>query len=131
MNKKVFSLALFVGVFYGCLPVLRVNIKGRYFLETDDLGKYLGYEVDEDKNCLTLVDHYVFAAGYSDKFIVAIQHPKTNEGMSADSNYYIVPFHSDYTDSPQDGIVGPLTLKEYNLKKDQLRVGPITWKKLD
>ena len=68
---------------------------------------------------------YVFTAGNSDKFIVAIQHPKTDSGMSVDSNYYIVPFHNKYTYSPQDGVIGPLTFEEYKIKKKQLEVGEI------
>jgi len=132
MIRKIISLSIFISLIYGCLPASRINIKGRYFLETDDFGKYIvGYQVDEHENFLILVDVYVFAAGYNDKFIVAIQHPKTREGMSVDSNYYIVPFHSEYTNSPQDGIIGPLTLKEYTIKKDELKIDHLTWRKFN
>jgi len=112
-------------------PVSRINIKGLYFIETDDLGRYLGYQIDEYENSLILVDHYVFAAGYSGKFIVEIQHPKKQDGMSVGSSYYIIPFHDTYTNSPQDGIIGPLTLKEYNMKKYELKIDHVIWKEFN
>jgi hypothetical protein len=131
MIRKIISLSIIVTLFYSCLPASRINITGRYFLETDDLGRYVGYQTDQEEISLTLVDHYVFAAGYTDKYIVAIQHPKTREGVSVDSNYYIVPFHREYTYSPQDGIIGPLTLKEYTIKKDELKIDHLIWRKFN
>jgi len=131
MIRKIISLSIFISLFYGCLPPSRINIKGRYFIDTDDFGRYLGYQVDNQENSIILVDEYVFAAGYSDKFIVAIQHPKKRDGMSIDSNYYIVPFHSNFTYFAQDGIIGPLTLKEYNIKKDELKIDHLTWRKFN
>jgi|SRR6185312_5134300 len=128
MKYAFFGLSILMILFCACGASPKYAIKGRYCLESDDYGKYiLGYEVDSNKNFQVLVDVYVFAAGYSNKFIVAIQHPKTRDGMSADSNYYIIPFHEKFTYYAQDGILGPLTAKEYNQKKAQLGIGQITW----
>lgn len=132
MISKLISVLILISLFYACRSPARVNIKGRYFLESDDYGKYIvGYQVDERENFLILVDVYVFAAGYNDKFIVAIQHPKTRAGIGTDSSYYIIPFHKDYTYSPQDGIIGPLNFKEYDLKKEQLGIRNIYGLKLN
>ena len=118
MISKVASVLILITLFYACRSSARVNIKGSYFLESDDYRKYIvGYQVDERASFLILVDVYVFAAGYSESFIVAIQHPKTRKGIGTDSSYYIIPFHKDYTFSPQDGIIGPLTFNDYNKKK--------------
>jgi hypothetical protein len=132
MIRKTISLAILISLFYACTPPARINIKGRYFLESDDYGKYIvGYQVDEHENFQILVDVYVFAAGFNDKFIIAIQHPKEFHGMSTDSNYYIVPFHSAYTYSPQDGIIGPLTPKEFNMKKSELKIDHLIWREFN
>lgn len=131
MTRNIISILIFISLLYGCLTPSPIKIKGRYFLENDDLGIYLGYQTDKPEISLTLVDHYVIAAGYSDKFIVAIQHPKTKDGMSVDSDYYIVPFYDKYTYSPQDGIIGPLTLNEFNIKKDELKIDHLTWVKFN
>jgi|SRR5579872_6887080 len=130
MIKRIIELSIMVFLFYSCVTPAPINIKGRYFLENDDLGRYLGYQTNQPEISLVLVDHYVFAAGYNDNFIVAIQHPQKSSGESVDSNYYIVPFRNKFTYSPRDGIIGPLTFEAYKLKMEQLGIGQITWVKL-
>jgi hypothetical protein len=130
MIRKITSICFFVSLFCGCLPSSRINIKGRYFADIGDGGRYLGYQTAREGLDIGLVEN-VFAAGYCEKFIVAIKHPYRLHGVSVDSNYYIIPFHKEYTMSPQDGTIGPFTPQEFELKKAQLGIGQVIWKKLN
>lgn len=131
MIQKIITISvLFIILFAlnGCNKMGNIDIKGRYFLKKEDGKNFvIGYKINEDNDFLILVDLYVYETGYNDNYIVAIQHPKIENKMSGDTNYYIIPIYNNFTYSPKNGIIGPLTWKEYNIKKRELKINKINW----
>jgi hypothetical protein len=79
--------------------------------------------------CQTLVPEYVFAVGHDENFIIAKQHPTSgfDNGFKIDStvtNYYILDTREEI-EKLSKKIIGPLTRKEFDEKRRQLRIEKI------
>lgn len=119
-------LAFFVS---GCLGSAHYEkIMGRYNLFAIDLieDMSLGYEFcDQKGDYYYIVGPTVFSIGYNNKFIIVKQHPfdeNTNTINRNIVNYFIVPVHNDTTQSPKVGVIGPLTIVEFNAKRKELNI---------
>ncbi|NEW85145.1 MAG: DUF3997 domain-containing protein [Mariniphaga sp.] len=107
--------------------VIKKNIVGNYYLiatdTEDDLG--LAYHEPEDgQNYATIVDATVFTIGFNDKFINVKQHPRTfpNPPDLNITNYYILPLKKGMDWKIKNGLIGPLTLDEFNEKRKELNI---------
>ncbi|MDR2809097.1 MAG: DUF3997 domain-containing protein [Tannerellaceae bacterium] len=67
----------------------------------------------------------VFAAGYNDDFIIVKQHPLSCLTMNVNrnvTNYYIIPLKYKVHDWPYENRIGPLSEKEFQAKRKELKI---------
>lgn len=80
----------------------------------------------ESGNCKGVLEETVFAVGFNDKYIIAKQHPADDRAII---NYYIVPIYKENTLSPEKGVIGALTLKQFNEKRKELNISNVKFTK--
>jgi hypothetical protein len=120
------------------------QITGRYCLIEDNKtnGKELAYIVNDDGDSVGIIESDVLAVGYNNHYIIVKQHPlnapidvhgqgdsiviKRNSSIKSDKGsaifYFIVPIYRGYTYFPEKGILGPLSLDEFNKQKGKLNI---------
>ncbi|MDT4837471.1 hypothetical protein FQZ97_712060 [compost metagenome] len=96
------------------------QIIGNYYLtSTDNFNKeaYIDYKLKSD-DFIGIIPSAVFSVGHNDNYIVAKQSDFNlkNQSDSQIINYYIIKILTD-TISPENGVTGPLTSKQYELKR--------------
>ena len=109
-----------------------IKIIGRYSLGSDEEGDsyILSYKIDKDAE-LVLVDAYVYAIGLDSNFMILKRYPKNNGSITrTQTYYYIVPIYKNFTYSPEKGIIGPMPLEEFNLKRKELGIQNIGFNKI-
>lgn len=104
------------------------KILGNYYLTTTDGFQnniYIDFKL-ETGNFVGVVSSCVFSVGYNQKYIIAKQHPFSYPANvdSSLTNYYILPVHNK-TLKPDSGVLGPLTLEEFQFKRRELRIKDI------
>lgn len=124
MRKTIiYILGIFTAVsHYSCNGLESEHITERYFFVAVDTRENmsLGYSVSDDNSSFVdVVRETVFAAGYDDNFIILKQHPRNNRSII---NYYIVPIYKEFTSSPERGVIGALTLEQFNEKRKDLNI---------
>jgi len=101
-----------------------------YLITTDNYNKdiYIGYKL-KTGDFVGVLPSTVFSIGNNEKYIVAKQHPFVFP-VKVDStiNYYIIPIIRD-TLFPENGILGPLTLEEFQMKKEELGIINVNFSK--
>jgi hypothetical protein len=123
MKKNIVKIAyaFLLSVFIGCKGVSDEQVVGRYYLVAMDYVKEetsLSYKL-EDGNYVGVVDKTIFAVGFNDNYIIAKQHPSNNRAIT---NYYIVPIYKENTLSPEKGLIGALTLEQFNEKRKEFNI---------
>lgn len=71
-----------------------------------------------------IVPSCVYAIGYNEDYIIAKVHPyefgyPLNKKMT---NYYIIPAKGKGTYAQEIGVIGPLTFREFDKKKEELNI---------
>lgn len=96
------------------------KITGKYHLVAVDIlaDLTLCYKL-EGGDYKGVLEETVFAVGFNDNYIIAKQHPSNNRAIT---NYYIVPIYIDNPLFPEKGVVGPLTLEQFNEKRKELNI---------
>lgn len=122
--KRTLYFILLFGI--GCKGLSDDNIIGPYYLVAVDGNDNmtLSYSVNEDNSSFVgLVKPCVFAAGYNNKYIFIKQHPVLNDKFEKRiTNYYFVPIYKKNDYFPEIGIIGPLTLGQFNEKRKELNI---------
>lgn len=104
----------------------REKIIGNYYLTTTDKYQkdiYIDFKL-ETGDFVGVLRSKIFSVGHNEKYIVAKQHPflYPTELDKEITNYYIIPVHYYKTLWPEKGIIGPLTLKEFEQRTKQLKI---------
>jgi len=86
----------------------------------------IGYEIDKNGNTVDVVSETIFSIGNNDKYIIAKQHPNRNKNIV---NYYIIPIYKEFTYSPEKGLIGPLSLNQFETKRKELKISNLTFDK--
>ena len=104
-----------------------IQIIDRYHLLAVDIDTdmSLSYKL-KDGNYVGIVDQTVFSVGFNDDYIIAKQHPDNDHNTI---NYFILPIIKNYTYSPDDGLIGPLTMKQFETKTKELGIAQLTFTK--
>lgn len=126
--KIIFTLVLAI-FFISCNGIIKNHIVGRYYLvavDTND-NMTIGYEVDDDGNTIGVVDEKIFSIGNNDKYIIAKQHSNRNKNAV---NYFIIPVYKEFTYSPENGVIGPLSLNQFEAKRKELNISSLTFDKI-
>ncbi len=124
MRKNSVLILKFIILAFAIASCQRFNhdekITGRYHLVSIDVAEdmALSYKLDNE-DYLGIVNETVFAVGYCDKYIIAMQHPSNKRKII---QYFIAPIYDVYTLSPEKGVIGPLTLEHFNEKRKELNI---------
>lgn len=116
--KELLVSLLFIS---GCGGVSEYKVVGRYYLVAVDYvkeGTSLNFQLD-DNSSYGVVKETVFAVGFNESYIIAKQHPSNNRAIT---NYFIVPIYTENTLWAEKGVIGPLTLEQFNEKRKELNI---------
>lgn len=100
--------------------VVKEKICGNYYLIASDAESdiMLSYHEPEDGSLyLGIIEKKVFAVGCDDKYIIA----KQRMSSKIITNYFILPVKKKM-DWKNTGLIGPLTLEQFNNMKQELRI---------
>jgi hypothetical protein len=97
------------------------QITGDYFLIAIDSEEQLALSWQDPHGSMyfPIVESTVFAVGYDENYIVAKQHPKDLIDIT---NYFILPIKNVAADTSINGLIGPLTLHEFEQKRKELNL---------
>lgn len=127
------SYLIILLAFAGCsgLAIKEKIIDNYYFIAADDgEGCILSYHESKwtdffgGVNYGGLIDATVFAVGYNDKYMIVKQHPRTfpNPPDKTITNYYILTLKKGMDWRSKNGLIGPLTLEQFNEKRQELNI---------
>ncbi|WP_428330296.1 hypothetical protein [Mucilaginibacter sp.] len=86
---------------------------GRYYLQHNKFGKSICYRVDDDGNCVELVNGAFGKIGFDDNYII-VERSK--------NEYLIIIIYKQINYFPEKGILGPFNLKDFNKQKTTLNI---------
>lgn len=115
-------MCLLSGCIGGLGFVTEDHILGNYYLVApdDDIQLSLSYhEPSDGDNYGTFIIGTVFAVGYNEKYIIVKQHPNNNRNVT---NYFILPLIKGFNWRTNNGLLGPLTLDQFNEKRKELNI---------
>ena len=125
MKTKALILVLFLS---GCIGfAVNENIIGNYYWVATDVGDNLAlsyHEAADGDNYSFIISPTVFAIGYNEKYIIAKQHPRSFSDAPDKniSNYYVLPLKEGIDWKTKNGLIGPLTLKEFHDERNKLSI---------
>lgn len=126
MKNKISYLVILFLMFLliGCDGLKSEHITERYYLVAVDSAEEmtLSYSVDNDNSTVGVVSKTVFSVGYNDEYIIVKQHPLNNRKII---NYFIVPIYKSINYSPEKGVIGPLSLKQFEENRKDLNISNI------
>lgn len=131
--KKIIIIFVLLFLIISCVGgfAVKEEIMPNYFLiATDDINELgLSYHEDTDGDVYgTLIDATVIAVGFNDKYIIVKQHLNNSKGM----NYYILPIKKGMNWRTNNGMLGPLSLNQFEVKRKELNILNLTFnKKID
>ena len=107
--------------------VLEEKIIDNYYLIAADVGEdcSLSYhELTDGSNYGIIIKATVFAVGYNDKYMIVKQHPSVfpNPPDKKITNYYILPLKKGMDWKNNNGLIGSLTLEQFNEKRKELNI---------
>jgi len=121
-------LISYCALIFSCNNFDEKHIVGPYHLAYTDISEQttIYYEV-EGFGSVGVIPETVYSVGYNNSFIVAKQHPYSDEnGMNRTiTNYFIIPIASQTTFTPEAGVIGPLGETEFKEKIMELNKEPI------
>jgi hypothetical protein len=119
--KKIILLMV-VCLCYSCQqPDVLRHITGDYFLIAADVEEQLtlSCQLTSGSTYSHIIESTVFAIGYDENYIIAKQHPKDLIDIT---NYFILPIKNVAVDTVEKGLIGPLTLQEFEQKRKELNL---------
>lgn len=128
--RKSLYMFLYMVFLQGCIgSAYDKKLNGQYYLSAIDVKEdmIIGYQ-DGDYG-IGVIKEVVFAVGQNDRFIIAKQHPKDssyniNKGVT---NYFIIPFKEKIAKSVEKNIYGPLTMEEFEQKREDLNIQSVNF----
>jgi hypothetical protein len=128
MKKAILYLSSLM-VFFGCqdLAIKEKIIENYYLVAADDSeGTTLSYhDYSDGNNYSGIIEATVFAVGYNDNYLIIKQHPciLPNPPDKTTTNYYILPLKKGMDWRTKNGLIGPLTLEQFNEQRKELHIG--------
>jgi hypothetical protein len=105
------------------------NFYGHYYLiNLEDGCKMLSYQDSTTSVYPEIISESVFAVGYNKNYIIAKQHPGNYRNIT---KYFIIPITHKFDWRTNNGMIGPLTLEEFNKKQKDLNLEKIEFKIYD
>jgi hypothetical protein len=121
----IFVTAVAAILFFAGCDVHREHLVGPYLLVWVDTPEQMSVSYDlGDGGSVGRIEPVVFSIGWSDRYVVAKQHPA---GKRSITNFYYldIPKDSKYAD-PTNSVVGPLTEAEFMQKHRELGLPSFT-----
>ena len=87
------------------------HLTERYYLQHNKFGRAICYKVDDSGGCVELVEVDSGMIGFDDRYIIV-----------KNGDYYIIPVYKAMNYFPEKGILGPLSLIDFNLQRQRLNV---------
>ena len=109
-------------LFSACGLIIKENFFGNYFLTAPDTEEQLAlsyHDINDKDNYPTLIEETVFAVGYNETYIIVQQHPGRNKRVT---NFYILPIKKGMDWKTKNGLIGPMTLEQFNEKRRTLNI---------
>jgi len=104
---------------------IRENFLGNYYLVAPDDDEQTALSYHEPSDGLVyayIIEETVFAIGYNKAYIIAKQHPF---GERRITNYFILPVKKGFDWKTNNGMMGPLTLNQFEQKQTELHIKSI------
>jgi hypothetical protein len=129
--RKLNLILLFLYLIFqlGCGGfVINDKVTGNYSLVATDEDQQLSlcYFDDSDNNggCVSIVTETVFAVGCNANYIIVKQHPRRfpDPPNKAITHYYILPVNPKDKKLSDYGLIGPLSLAQFNAKRKELNI---------
>jgi len=123
--KKIYWGYIILILLSSCGFAIKKKIVGNYYLIATDTGEQLGLSYCDPKDsngCFGITEGTVYSAGHNENYIVAKQHPNDNRQII---NYFILPIKSKRNINGNFGLIGPLNLVEFEIKRRQLNITSI------
>ncbi len=126
INTTIWISIIYLLLIGGCSGVSDEPVVGDFFLGAVDYelnATCLYYRLDHG-NAIGVVPAAAFAAGFNDDYIIVAQHPvgRAHQPNKMVTNYYIVPIDVVNDHWVAESAIGPLTLKEFGEKRNELRI---------
>ena len=139
MRKVILYIIAFILFVWGLSRchsfALEEEITGNYYLTAPDAGEQCRLSYNEDDgspNYGDIISETVFAVGFNDNYMIVKQHPTilNNFEDKTITNYYILPLKKGMNWYNKNGLVGPLTLTQFNNKRKELKIEDIQFTKV-
>ncbi len=119
-----------------CFSFMSLNACQAFFYEEHIIGNYYLVAVDGDEDmCISyqvedqkmygeiIIPSTVFAVGYDEDFIIVKQHPMNFPDVDKSiTNYFIIPVKNKIHKTLELNKIGPLSLEEFNKKRNELNI---------
>jgi hypothetical protein len=103
--------------------VYKKELTEGYELSANDDISGMSIFVNDGQYQVGVVNPTVFSVGFDEEFIIAKQHPFNDNLIDKSiTNYYIVPVKDKVSVSPDENKIGPLSHKEFLVKRKELGV---------
>lgn len=127
MKQRILYL-LILSLLSGCLGFdIKQKVVGNYYLIATDEEEQLSLsycEPSDQNGCGGIIEGTVFAVGFNANYIIVKQHPRIfpNPPNKNITNYYILPLKDTMNWRTKNGLIGPLTLDQFNEKRKELNI---------
>jgi hypothetical protein len=85
------------------------------------------HEPADEDNYGTVIQATVFAVGYNTRYVIVKQHPRAfpNPPDKSITNFFILPLSKGFNWRTNNGLIGPLTLEQFNAKARELGISDL------
>jgi len=120
-HLRIAALSLVSLIFCGCGFVHDERLTGDYRLIAVDTLEQMSVSLGlPGGNAIGRIEETVFAVGWSDRYIVAKQHPANNRSVTS---FFILDMSRDSTYAdPSESVTGILSEAEFNNLKAELKL---------
>jgi hypothetical protein len=129
MNR--FILLFNIILLSSCNNGIRFRFLGNYYLVAPDIDEQTSLSYHESSDGLVygdVIKATVFAVGYNNAYIIAKQHPDGNRRIT---NYFILPVKKEFNWKTNNGLMGPMTLNQFEKMQLSLDIKSIQFKIFD
>lgn len=125
-NEHYMLMLLFCSVFLAsCISctVYNKELTEGYELSANDHISGMSIYVNDGQYQIGVVNATVFSVGFDNDFIIAKQHPFSDNSINKSiTNYYIIPVKYKINTSPDENKIGPLSHEEFLNKRNDLGI---------